>query len=74
MGSGTNPAARWASAESAPNSGSNGTPDRAVTSVVVARSYELKVVTPTLTPGAGAYGSSQSVSIATTTSGATPSW
>lgn len=41
------------------------------TSVVVARAYELKAVTPTMTPGAGAYGSSQSVSISTTTSGAT---
>lgn len=41
------------------------------TSVVVARSYELKVVTPSLTPAAGAYGSSQSVSMSTTTSGAT---
>jgi alpha-tubulin suppressor-like RCC1 family protein len=43
----------------------------APTSVVVARTYELKAVTPTLTPVAGAYGSTQSVSIATTTSGAT---
>jgi len=42
----------------------------AVTSVVVARVYELKVVTPTITPGTGAYGSSQSVSMTTTTSGA----
>jgi alpha-tubulin suppressor-like RCC1 family protein len=41
------------------------------TSVVVARSYELKVVTPVLTPGSGAYGSSQSVSMSTTTSGTT---
>jgi alpha-tubulin suppressor-like RCC1 family protein len=41
------------------------------TSVVVARTYELKAVTPAMTPGAGAYGSSQSISISTTTSGAT---
>ena len=41
------------------------------TSVVVARTYELKAVTPTLTPATGAYGSSQSVSMSTTTSGAT---
>lgn len=41
------------------------------TSVVVARTYELKAVTPTMSPGAGAYGSSQSVSMSTTTSGAT---
>ena len=41
------------------------------TSVVVARTYELKAVTPAMTPGAGAYGSSQSVAIATTTGGAT---
>ena len=43
----------------------------APTSVVVARTYELKAVTPTLTPGSGAYGSTQSVAMATTTSGAT---
>lgn len=43
----------------------------ATTSVVVGRTYELKAVTPSMTPGAGAYGSSQSVSISTTTSGAT---
>ena len=43
----------------------------APTSVVVARTYELKVVTPSLTPASGAYGSTQSVSISTTTSGAT---
>lgn len=43
----------------------------AVTSVVVARTYELKAVTPSLTPGTGAYGSTQSVSISTTTGGAT---
>jgi alpha-tubulin suppressor-like RCC1 family protein len=43
----------------------------APTSVVVARSYELKAVTPSLSPGAGAYGSPQTVSITTTTSGAT---
>jgi alpha-tubulin suppressor-like RCC1 family protein len=42
-----------------------------VTSLAVAGDYELKAVTPTLTPGAGFYGASQSVSIATTTSGAT---
>jgi len=41
------------------------------TSVVVARAYELKVVTPSMTPGAGAYGSAQSVAMASTTSGAT---
>jgi alpha-tubulin suppressor-like RCC1 family protein len=41
------------------------------TSVVVARAYELKAETPTMSPGAGAYGSSQSVSISTITSGAT---
>jgi alpha-tubulin suppressor-like RCC1 family protein len=41
------------------------------TSVVTARTYELKAVTPAMTPGAGAYGSSQSVSISTTTSAAT---
>jgi len=41
------------------------------TSVVVARTYELKAVTPTLSPSAGAYGSSQSVTMSTTTSGAT---
>lgn len=41
------------------------------TSVVVARTYELKTVTPSLTPGAGAYGSSQSVAISTSTSGTT---
>ncbi|MBY0492843.1 MAG: chitobiase/beta-hexosaminidase C-terminal domain-containing protein [Cyanobacteria bacterium] len=43
----------------------------APTSVVVARQYELKAVTPSLTPGSGAYGSTQSVSISTSTSGAT---
>ena len=43
----------------------------APTSVVVARAYELKAVAPTMTPGAGAYGSSQSVSISSTTSGTT---
>jgi alpha-tubulin suppressor-like RCC1 family protein len=43
----------------------------APTSLVTAGSYELKAVAPTLTPGAGAYGSSQSVSMSTTTSGAT---
>jgi alpha-tubulin suppressor-like RCC1 family protein len=43
----------------------------APTSVVVARTYELKAAMPTMTPGPGAYGSSQSVAIATTTSGAT---
>jgi alpha-tubulin suppressor-like RCC1 family protein len=42
-----------------------------VTSLVVARTYELKAVTPAITPGSGAYGSSQSVSMSTTTSGAT---
>lgn len=42
-----------------------------LTSIVVARTYELKAVTPTMTPGAGAYGSPQSVAINTTTSGAT---
>jgi len=41
------------------------------TSVVVARIYELKVVTPAMTPGAGAYGSAQSVAISTATAGAT---
>jgi alpha-tubulin suppressor-like RCC1 family protein len=41
------------------------------TSVVTARTYELKVVTPVMTPGAGAYGSSQNVAMSTTTSGAT---
>ena len=43
----------------------------APTSVIVSRAYELKAVVPTLSTGAGAYGSSQSVSISTTTSGAT---
>ena len=43
----------------------------APTSVVVARAYELKAVAPTMTPAAGAYGSSQNVSISSTTSGAT---
>jgi alpha-tubulin suppressor-like RCC1 family protein len=43
----------------------------ALTSLVATGVYELKVVTPTMTPGAGSYGSSQSVSISTTTSGAT---
>ena len=42
----------------------------APTSVVVARAYELKAVTPTLSPGTGSYGSSQSVSMSTTTSDA----
>jgi alpha-tubulin suppressor-like RCC1 family protein len=41
------------------------------TSVVVARIYELKAVAPSLSPVTGAYGSSQSVSMSTTTSGAT---
>ncbi|HYE86414.1 MAG TPA: chitobiase/beta-hexosaminidase C-terminal domain-containing protein, partial [Vicinamibacterales bacterium] len=44
----------------------------AVTSLVVSGVYELKAVVPTLTPGAGAYGTAQNVSMATTTSGATP--
>jgi alpha-tubulin suppressor-like RCC1 family protein len=43
----------------------------APTSVVVSRAYELKAVTPTLSPSAGAYGSSQSVTMSTSTSGAT---
>lgn len=33
--------------------------------------YELKVVTPTATPGTGAYGTAQNVTLSTTTSGAT---
>ncbi len=33
--------------------------------------YELKVVTPTATPGTGAYGSTQNVTLSTSTSGAT---
>lgn len=33
--------------------------------------YELKVVTPTATPGAGAYGTAQNVTLSTTTAGAT---
>ena len=43
----------------------------AVTSLVVTRAYELKAVTPALTPSAGAYGSAQNVSMSTSTSGAT---
>jgi len=43
----------------------------APTSVVVTRAYELKVVAPTMTPGAGSFGSAQSVAISTTTPGAT---
>lgn len=43
----------------------------APTSVVTERTYELKVVAPMLTPGAGAYQTSQSVALSTTTSGAT---
>jgi len=42
----------------------------APTSVVVVRTYELKVATPTMSPGAGGYGSAQSVSISSATSGA----
>jgi alpha-tubulin suppressor-like RCC1 family protein len=43
----------------------------ATTSLVVGRTYELKAVTPVLTPGSGAYGASQSVSMSTTTGGST---
>lgn len=43
----------------------------APTSVVVAATYELKVVAPTLTPGSGAYGAPQAVSMSTVTANAT---
>jgi alpha-tubulin suppressor-like RCC1 family protein len=43
----------------------------APTSAVVGRTYELKAVTPVITPGTGTYGSSQSVAMTSTTSGAT---
>ncbi len=42
----------------------------APTSVVVVRAYELKAVTPAMSPGTGAYGSPQAVTISTATSGA----
>ena len=41
------------------------------TSHVTSAAYVLKAVTPVLSPATGAYGSSQSVSMSTTTSGAT---
>jgi alpha-tubulin suppressor-like RCC1 family protein len=43
----------------------------AVSSESVTATYELKVVTPTLSPASGAYGSSQSVTMSTTTPSAT---
>lgn len=43
----------------------------AVTSLVVTRAYELKAVTPALTPASGSYGSAQSVTMSTSTSSAT---
>ena len=43
----------------------------AVSSEVAAATYELKTVAPALSPGTGQYGSAQSVSMATTTPGAT---
>ena len=41
------------------------------TSYVTTASYTLKAVTPVLSPSTGTYGSAQSVSMSTTTSGAT---
>ena len=41
------------------------------TSLTTTAAYELKVVTPTLTPGTGNYGVAQNVTLATTTPGAT---
>lgn len=43
----------------------------APTSVVIARVYELKAVTPTFSPGVGAYSTTQNVTLSTTTAGAT---
>jgi alpha-tubulin suppressor-like RCC1 family protein len=43
----------------------------APTSVTVAATYELKVVTPTMSPGTGIYGTPQSVTLATPTPGTT---
>ena len=41
------------------------------TSLTTTAAYELKVVTPTLSPGTGSYGVAQNVTLATTTPGAT---
>jgi alpha-tubulin suppressor-like RCC1 family protein len=43
----------------------------AIVSNITSATYELKVVTPTLSPASNWYGSAQSVSMSTTTSGAT---
>lgn len=39
------------------------------TSVITSRTYELKVVTPTMSPSSGAYSTGQSIAISTTTPG-----